>query len=81
MFIPTRTRLTYNNDKSWFTAKLRQLHQAKEDAFRKGDKVLCKQANYTLEKEIRVVKRNHQLHDRQAAGSEAGKIFIQHPYI
>ncbi len=34
MCIPTRTRLTYNNDKPWFTAKLRQLRQAKEDAYR-----------------------------------------------
>ncbi len=55
--------------------------RVKEDAFRKGDKLLCKQAKYTLEKEIRVVKRNHQLHERQAAGSKAGKIFIQYPYI
>ncbi len=59
MCIPTRTRLTYNNDKPWFTAKLRQLRQAKEDAYRKGDKVLYKQAKYTLEKEIRVAKRNY----------------------
>ncbi len=55
MCIPTRTRLTYNNDKPWFTAKLRQLRQAKEDAYRKRDK----QAKYTLEKEIRVTKRNY----------------------
>ncbi len=59
MCIPTRTRLTYNNGKPWFTAKLRQLCQAKEDAYRKGDKVLYKQAKYTLEKEIRVAKRNY----------------------
>ncbi len=58
MCIPTRTRLPYNNDKSWFTAKLRQLRQAKEDAYRKGDIVLCKQAKYALEKQIRVAKRN-----------------------
>ncbi len=58
MCIPTRTRLTYN-DKPWFTAKLRQLRQAKEDAYRMGDKVLYKQAKYTLEKEIRVAKRNY----------------------
>ncbi len=32
MCIPTRTRSAYNNDKPWFTAKLRQLRQAKEDA-------------------------------------------------
>ncbi len=43
----------------WFTAKLRQLRQAKEDAYRMGDKVLYKQAKYTLEKEIRVAKRNY----------------------
>ncbi len=59
MCIPTRTHLTYNNDKPWFTAKLRQLRQAKEDAYRKGDKVLYKQAKCTLEKEIRVAKRNY----------------------
>ncbi len=59
MCIPTRTPLTYNNDKPWFTAKVRQLHQAKEDAYRKGKKILYKQAKYTLEKEIRVAKRNY----------------------
>ncbi len=59
MCIPARTHLTYNNGKPWFTAKLRQLRQANEDAYRKGDKVLYKQAKYTLEKEIRVAKRNY----------------------
>ncbi len=59
MCIPTKTHLTYNNDKPWFTAKLGQLRQAKEDAYRKGDKDLYKQAKYTLEKEIRVAKRNY----------------------
>ncbi len=59
MCIPTRTHLTYNNNKPWFTAKLRQLRQAKEDARRNGDRVLYKQAKYTLEKEIRVAKRNY----------------------
>ncbi len=59
MCIPTRTYLTYNNDKPWFTAKLRQLRQAKEDAYRNGNRVLYKQAKYTLEKEIRVAKRNY----------------------
>ncbi len=59
MCILTRTHLTYNNDKPWFTAKLRQLRRAKEDAYRKGDRVLYKQAKYTLEKEIRVAKRNY----------------------
>ncbi len=59
MRIPTRTHLTYNNKKPWFTAKLRQLRQAKEDAYRNGNRVLYKQAKYTLEKEIRVAKRNY----------------------
>uniref|UniRef100_A0A9J8BEH4 Reverse transcriptase domain-containing protein n=1 Tax=Cyprinus carpio carpio TaxID=630221 RepID=A0A9J8BEH4_CYPCA len=59
MCIPTRTKLIYNNDKPWFTAKLSQLRQAKEDAYRKGDNVLYKQAKYTLEKEIKVAKRNY----------------------
>ncbi len=59
MCIPTRTHLTYNNDKPRFTAKLRQLRQAKEDAYKKGDKVLYKQAKYALEKEIRVANRNY----------------------
>ncbi len=31
----------------------------KKDAYRKGDKALYKQAKYTLEKEIRVAKRNY----------------------
>ncbi len=59
MCIPTRTYLTYNNDKPWFTEKLRQLHQAKEDAYRNGDRVFYKQVKCTLEKEIRVAKRNY----------------------
>ncbi len=59
MCIPTRTHLKYNNEKPWFTTKLRRLRQAKEDAYRKGDTVLYKQAKYTLEKEIRVAKRNY----------------------
>ncbi len=58
MCIPIWTHLTYNNDKPWFTTKLIQLRQAK-DANRKGDKVLYKQAKYTLEKEIRVAKRKY----------------------
>ncbi len=42
MLHPTRTYLTYNNDNPWFTAKLSQLRQAKEDARRNGDRVLYK---------------------------------------
>ncbi len=59
MCIATRAHLTYNNEKPWFTAKLRQLSQAKEDAYRKGDKVLYKQSKYTLDMKIRVAKRNY----------------------
>ncbi|KAL0175519.1 hypothetical protein M9458_027849, partial [Cirrhinus mrigala] len=57
--IPTRTYLTFNNDKPWFTTKLRHLRQAKEDAYRKGDRVLYNQARNTLTKEIRVAKRTY----------------------
>ncbi|KAK3511758.1 hypothetical protein QTP70_021781, partial [Hemibagrus guttatus] len=59
MCIPTRTYLTFNNDKPWFTFKLRHLRQAKEDAFRNGDRVLYNQARNTLNKEIRVAKRSY----------------------
>ncbi|KAL0149820.1 hypothetical protein M9458_054868, partial [Cirrhinus mrigala] len=57
--IPTRTYLTFNNDKPWFTAKLRHLRQAKEDAYRKGDRVLYNQARNTLNKKIRAAKRTY----------------------
>ncbi len=57
--VPTRTYLTFNNDKPWFSTKLKQLRQAKEDAYRSGDKALYKQAKYTLNREIRVVKKNY----------------------
>ncbi len=56
---PYQDSFNYNNDKSWCTAKLRQLSQAKDDARRNGDRVLYKQAKYTLEKTIRVAKRNY----------------------
>ncbi len=57
--MPTRTFLSFNNDKPWFTGKLRQLRHAKEDAYRGGDKVLYNQARNTLNKEIRVAKRSY----------------------
>ncbi|KAK3525532.1 hypothetical protein QTP86_033961 [Hemibagrus guttatus] len=55
----SKTYLTFNNGKPWFTAKLRHLRQAKEDAFRNGDRVLYNQARNTLNKEIRVAKRSY----------------------
>lgn len=36
--IPSRTRVSYNNDKPWFTTKLGQLQLEKEEAFRSGDR-------------------------------------------
>ncbi|KAL0148770.1 hypothetical protein M9458_055948 [Cirrhinus mrigala] len=59
MCVPTSTYLTFNNDKPWFSAKLKQLRQAKEDAYRSEDKALYKQAKYTLNREIRVAKLNY----------------------
>ncbi len=53
------TLCTYNNNKPWFTAKLRQLRQAKEEAYRSGDRILYNQARNTLTKEIRVAKRSY----------------------
>ncbi len=57
--IPTRTFLSFNNDKQWFTGKLKQLCQAKEDAYRSGDKILYNQARNRLTKEISVAKKNY----------------------
>ncbi len=57
--IPTRTYVTFNNDKPWFTAKLTLLRQAKEDTYRNRDRVLYNQAWDTLNKEIRVANRTY----------------------
>ena len=43
--IPTRTRVSFNNDKPWFTAKLRRLRLNKEAAFRSGDRDRFKESN------------------------------------
>ncbi len=59
MCIPTRTFLLFSNDKPWFTGKCKQLRQAKEDAYRSGDKILYNQARNRLTKEIRVAKKNY----------------------
>ncbi len=46
------------NLQQWQTmVHCKTLRQAKEDAYKKGDKVLYKQTKYTLEEEIRVAKR------------------------
>ncbi|XP_073671518.1 uncharacterized protein [Paramisgurnus dabryanus] len=57
--IPTRTYLIFNNDKPWFTVKLRHLRQAKEDAYRNGDRALYNQARYTLNKENSAAKKTY----------------------
>ncbi|CAM4610534.1 unnamed protein product [Leuciscus chuanchicus] len=57
--IPTRTYLSFNNDKPWFTPKLRQLRQVKEDAYRSRDRILYNQARNTLTKEIEVAKKSY----------------------
>ncbi len=76
MCISTRTHLTYKNDKPWFTAKLRRICQAKEDAYRKGDKVLYGQAKYTLEKDIRVAKMNNSYKLRiQLSSSDSASVW------
>ncbi|KAK3567160.1 hypothetical protein QTP86_011299 [Hemibagrus guttatus] len=59
MCVPSRTYLTFNNDKPWFSSKLKQLRQAKEEAYRSGDKALYKQAKYKLNRENRVAKKNY----------------------
>ncbi|KAK3549510.1 hypothetical protein QTP86_002481 [Hemibagrus guttatus] len=59
MCIPTRTFLSFSNNKPSFSGKLKQLCRARQDAFRSGDKVLYNQARNTLNKEIRLAKRKY----------------------
>ena len=55
--VPSCTRVSYNNDKPWFTAKLRRLRMDKEEAFRSGDKDRFKEAKYKLSKAVKEAKR------------------------
>ncbi|KAK3529825.1 hypothetical protein QTP86_006915 [Hemibagrus guttatus] len=57
--IPTCTRVSYNNDKPRFTAKLRRLRSEKEAAFRSGDKGKYKEAKYRFSEEVRRAKTEH----------------------
>ena len=57
--IPTRTRVIYNNDKPWFTARLKQLRLEKEEAFKSGDKDRFRLAKYSFGKEIKEAKRQY----------------------
>nr|BAB83841.1 ReO_6 [Oryzias latipes] len=58
MCVETKTFCTFNNNKPWFTAKLRQLRQDKEEAYRSGDRDRYKQARNKLTKEIKAAKRS-----------------------
>ncbi|KAK0131206.1 putative RNA-directed DNA polymerase from transposon BS [Merluccius polli] len=55
--VPSRTRVSYNNNKPWFTAKLRRLRLDKEEAFRSGDKDRFKEAKYKFSKAVKEAKR------------------------
>ena len=57
--VPTRTRVSYNNDKPWFTAQLRRLRLEKEDAWRRGDKSRFRDARYKFEAAVRRAKHHY----------------------
>ena len=57
--MPTKTFRIFNNNKPWFTPNLRQLRQAKEEAYRNGDKPLFKALRNSLTKEIRAAKKQY----------------------
>ncbi|XP_058042562.1 uncharacterized protein LOC131200143 isoform X1 [Ahaetulla prasina] len=59
LYIPTKTLRIYSNNKLWFTPKLKQLRHSKEEAYRKGDKMLYNQARNVLTREIRAAKRSY----------------------
>ena len=54
--IPTRTRVSYNNNKPWFTAKLRRLRLDKEATFRSGDRDRFKESKNRFSKAVREAK-------------------------
>ncbi|KAK0140802.1 hypothetical protein N1851_022205 [Merluccius polli] len=55
--VSSRTRVSYNNDQPWFTAKLRRLRLDKEEAFWSGDKDRFKEAKYKFSKAVKEAKR------------------------
>ena len=57
--IPTRTRVSYNNDKPWFTAQLRRLRTERDQAFRSGDRDSFRDAKYRFSKAVREAKRRY----------------------
>ena len=70
---------TFNNNKPWFTAKLRQLRHAKEEAYRSGDRIIYKQARNTLTKVFRVAKISYteKLKNRFSPNDPAGHHLLQ----
>ena len=57
--VPTRTRVSFNNNKPWFTPKLKQLRLQKEEAFRSGDKARFRESKYVFGKAVRDAKRQY----------------------
>ncbi len=57
MCIPSVVFKKCNNDKPWFSTKLRQLRKDKEAAYRRGDRVLYNKARNILTREIKTAKR------------------------
>ena len=56
--IATRTRVNFNNDKPWFSAKIRRLSLEKEQAFRSGDtRDRFKELKNRVSKAVREAKR------------------------
>ena len=51
--VPSRTRVSYNNDKPWFTAKLRRLRLDKEETFWSGDQDRFKEVKYKFSKAVK----------------------------
>ncbi|XP_051903188.1 uncharacterized protein LOC127588489 [Hippocampus zosterae] len=57
--VPTKALCSFNNNKPWFTPKLRQLGKEKEGAFRSGDRAVYKHAENQLTKELNIAKRSY----------------------
>ena len=55
--VTSRTRVCYNNDKPWFTAKLKNLRLEKEEAFRRGDRDRYIESKYRFSNDVREAKR------------------------
>ena len=54
--VPSRTKVSYNNDKPWFTVKLKKSKLEKAEAFRSGDRDRYVESKYRFRKEVRDAK-------------------------